>query len=45
MKMIEEAWRWLDIAAQRSDYTTIREMALQDDDLEPLRDQLANWSI
>ena len=45
MKTIDEAWRWLDIAAQRSDYKTIREMALQDDDLEPLRDQLANWSI
>ena len=44
MKITDEAWRWLDIAAKRSDYKTIRKMALQDDDLQSLHDQLADWS-
>ena len=43
MKFIDEAWRWLDIAAKRSDYKTIRKMALQDDDLRSIHDQLADW--
>ena len=44
MKIIDEAWKWLDIAAKRSDYKTIRKMALQDDDLQSIHDQLADWS-
>ena len=40
---LEEAWRWLGIAADRSDHKTIRKMALRDDDLSAIHDQLTDW--
>ena len=43
MEEIDEAWRWLNIAAERSDYKTIRRMALRDNDMESLHDQLTDW--
>ena len=40
---VGEAWRWLGIAADQSDHKTIRKMALRDDDLSAIHDQLTDW--
>ena len=44
MNVIEEAWRWLEIAAERSDKKTIQKMALLDDDLKLIHCQISDWS-